>query len=243
MATYAHLIFATRPSRANRRLNQARLYLNDVERIVVIKQILIAKLNAQITLIEQNLAQLPNQRYALFQSLQTLQTIRHNIHNYHDHNALLGAEGAAAHCYFQAYAAILPEWTQFKGRNRRPPKDPANALMSLAYTLLHAEAVLAAYEAGLDPDIGMLHSISFGRESLACDLMEPLRPLADNWIAQQLRKQYFTADDFSQTELGCLLGKVGSMRFYEHWEEAMPAWRKQLQIQVQTFCQYLEVTA
>jgi hypothetical protein len=67
----------------------------------------------------------------------------------------------------------------FGGRNRRPPRDPANAVLSLGYTLLHFEAVRACYGAGLDPMIGFFHNLDFGRESLACDLVEPLRPRLD----------------------------------------------------------------
>ena len=79
--------------------------------------------------------------------------------------SLRGLEGAAAASYFEALSEILPERLHFSGRNRQPPRDPVNALLSLTYTLLHAEAVLALYGAGLDPYVGFYHALDFGRES------------------------------------------------------------------------------
>jgi CRISP-associated protein Cas1 len=174
------------------------------------------------------MAQLPQARYPLHHTLQHLQAMHPKLASLSEHPSLLGWEGATAHIYYQGLAALFPEWAGFNGRNRRPPRDPANAMMSLSYTLLHAEAVLAAYKVGLDPDIGMLHAVSIGRESLACDQIETLRPVIDGWIASQMRNETFTADDFTTSGEGCLLGKAGRMRFYAAWEEAMPQWREQL---------------
>jgi len=89
--------------------------------------------------------------------------------------SLRGLEGAGASAYFEGFADLLPDRLKFSGRNHRPPRDPVNAMLSLGYTLLHAEAVLALYGAGLDPFIGFHHGLDFGRESLACALVEPLR--------------------------------------------------------------------
>lgn len=94
---------------------------------------------------------------------------------------MLGIEGATATAYFQALAPHVPADLQFHGRNRRPPKDPFNAVLSLTYTLMAGDASLAAHTAGLDPYVGFLHALEFGRHSLACDLMEPFRPEADRF--------------------------------------------------------------
>lgn len=141
---------------------------------------------------------------------------------------LRGLEGAAANQYFTAFAAIVPESLNFSGRNRRPPRDPLNAVLSLSYTMLHSEAVLALYGAGLDPYIGFYHALDFGRESLASDLIEPLRPEADAFALRLFNRKELRPEDFSTSQEGCLLGKAGRERFYLHYEEFAETARKRL---------------
>jgi CRISPR-associated protein Cas1 len=85
---------------------------------------------------------------------------------------LRGVEGAGARIYFSAFPHLIrnPQFT-FNGRNKRPPLDPLNALMSFAYTLLTNEVLSAVKAVGLDPYLGALHEESYGRPSLACDLV------------------------------------------------------------------------
>ena len=93
---------------------------------------------------------------------------------------LLGVEGAASRLYFGALPSLLKsagDELTFEGRNRRPPKDPINAMLPFAYALLVRDTTVAALAAGLDPQIGLLHQPHFGRPSLALDLAEELRPL------------------------------------------------------------------
>jgi hypothetical protein len=142
--------------------------------------------------------------------------------------SLRGLEGAGAAAYFEGFADLLPERLKFSGRNRRPPRDPVNAMLSLGYTLLHAEAVLALYGAGLDPFVGFYHALDFGRESLACDLVEPLRVEVDQHALMLFRSEKLRAEDFSTTESGCLLGKAGRARFYAEWEPLAARLRKLL---------------
>ena len=93
---------------------------------------------------------------------------------------LLGVEGTAARVYFGALPGLLKssgDELTFEGRNRRPPTDPINAMLSFAYALLVRDTTVAALAAGLDPQIGLLHQPHLGRPSLALDLAEELRPL------------------------------------------------------------------
>ena len=97
--------------------------------------------------------------------------------------ALLGHEGDAAAAYFAAFGQMLGGGFAFATRSRRPPRDAANALLSLAYTLLSAEATSAVAGAGLDPSLGMLHAPDDGRPSLGLDLTEEFRqPVADRVV-------------------------------------------------------------
>ena len=136
-----------------------------------------------------------------------------------DIDTLRGVEGSAANSYFQALTAVFAPALRFTGRNRRPPKDPVNACLSLAYTLLHIDAVLACHIAGLDPMLGIYHRPAFGRESLASDLIEPLRPRIDQWVWQLFNNRFLDNDHFHDNQGACLLGKAGRKHFYAEYEK------------------------
>jgi CRISPR-associated protein Cas1 len=115
-----------------------------------------------------------------------------------------GCEGAGAAAYFRAFPALLrAPGFHFDGRNRRPPLDPVNALLSLGYTLL-ANAVEAAVQVvGLDAYVGALHALENGRPSLVCDLMEEHRaPLVDALVLAAVNKGALVPDDFEDAGPG-----------------------------------------
>lgn len=141
---------------------------------------------------------------------------------------LRGHEGAAAAAYFRGFSTLFAPALGFAGRNRRPPRDPVNACLSLAYTLLHAEAVRAAWVAGLDPQVGFLHALLPGRDSLACDLVELSRPGADRLVARMFGARILRAEHFSEADGACLMGKAGRAAFYEAYEDGMAAERRRL---------------
>ncbi len=132
-------------------------------------------------------------------------------------NSLMGYEGAAASAYFTALAKILPEKWNFHGRNRRPPRDPVNALLSLSYVMTGGEVRRAILQRGLDPALGFLHAPQSGRESLALDILEPLRPEVDLFVLALLdgflNLKHFTTND----QDGCLLNKKGRSVFFKAW--------------------------
>ena len=141
---------------------------------------------------------------------------------------LLGLEGSAAAGWYDWLAGWLVErdktgW-RFQGRNRRPPRDPVNALLSLGYTLLAGEVLRASQEQGLDPALGFLHGVVPGREALVLDLMEPLRPSVDlltiGLIDGVLLPTHFT---YSARD-GCRLNKNARGRFYREWAAARNDW-------------------
>jgi CRISPR-associated protein Cas1 len=146
--------------------------------------------------------------------------------------ALLGLEGAGSAAYFAAYQSAFAPSLGFRERNRRPPRDPVNVALSLGYTLLHHEAVCAAHAAGLDPLVGVLHEPAPGRESLACDLVEPLRPHVDRLALGLFRTRELRAEHFSIDGGACRLGKAGRERFYGAWEAQAPALRRLLRLAV-----------
>ncbi len=109
-----------------------------------------------------------------------------------------GYEGITAKNYFSAFPAMIFQ-TEFKfsGRNRRPPKDEVNALLSLGYTLLMNQVMAAANIVGLDPFIGALHDLSYGRQSLVLDLMEEFRPLVDNLVISLINRKEIRMEHFA----------------------------------------------
>lgn len=123
--------------------------------------------------------------------------------------ALRGAEGEAAQNYFAVFDHLIraadPE-IRFRGRSRRPPLDPVNALLSFLYTLLTHDCRSAAEGVGLDPAVGFLHRDRPGRPSLALDLMEELRPvLADRLALSLLNRRQLRARDFETRDGGAVL--------------------------------------
>lgn len=190
-----------------------------------------AKLRRQRRLLIQAETQRPELRKALFDARAGVENALAEVDAglpHPDCARLRGLEGSAARAYFGGYTALFAPQLNFTGRNRRPPRDPVNACLSLGYTLLHFEAVRSASSAGLDPLLGFYHRPSFGRESLACDLIEPLRPAVDEWIWQQFSTGPLRAEHFSQDKGACLLGKAGRNHFYAAWEEFALAPRRWL---------------
>lgn len=144
-------------------------------------------------------------------------------------DSLRGLEGAAAAMYFEAYFSAFAPALGANTRNRRPPRDPVNAVLSLSYTLLYGQAIAACWAAGLDPALGALHTLSHGRAALACDLMEPYRPFVDLWVWQLFREGALRPEYFGRDGAGaCLLGKAGRGHFYARWEERAPHLQRSL---------------
>jgi CRISPR-associated protein Cas1 len=146
-----------------------------------------------------------------------------------DLDGVRGHEGAAARLYWSALTGAFAPSLEFTGRNRRPPRDPVNAALSLAYTIATFEAGAQAQRRGLDPMIGFLHAPSFGRESLACDLIEPLRPRIDGWVEGLFRERRMRREHFSSDPDGArVMGKAGRQAFYEGLAAVLPIWGRWL---------------
>lgn len=115
--------------------------------------------------------------------------------------ALRGLEGSGSQAYFGVLKAVLRADLTFEKRTRRPPKDPANALLSLAYTLLTNALFTACEVAGLDAYDGFFHADKYGRPALALDLVEEFRPIvADSVVLTVVNNRMIAADDFDTGE-------------------------------------------
>lgn len=110
----------------------------------------------------------------------------------------------------------------FESRNRRPPRDPINAMLSLAYALLAKDLMITCSAVGLDPYLGFMHQPRYGRASLALDLMEPFRPLiADSVVLTAVNNRMVTVSDFVRAGNAVSLKSEGRKRFFMAYEQRM----------------------
>lgn len=141
-----------------------------------------------------------------------------------DMETLRGLEGVGAAAYFDAFDDMLltrKEEFYFRGRNRRPPLDRVNAMLSFAYRLLAHDCASALESVGLDCYVGFLHRDRPGRESLALDLMEELRPcMADRFVLTLVNNRMIKPEDFQIEQSGAvLLTEDGRKKFLKAWQE------------------------
>ena len=146
-----------------------------------------------------------------------------------DDGQLLGLEGEGAAIYFAAFEKMLATGAgqdlgsfSFERRNRRPPTDPVNAVLSLAYSLLTRHFTTAISATGLDPYMGLYHRPRHGRPALALDLMEPFRPIvADSCVVQAINNGEIKPGDFVFNGSACSLKPAGRKAFLASFERRM----------------------
>jgi CRISPR-associated protein Cas1 len=142
-----------------------------------------------------------------------------------DPAVLLGAEGQAAALYFSQFNRMIKlpvpgRGFDFQSRNRRPPKDPVNALLSFAYAILLKDCFSALCTVGFDPYYGFYHVSRHGKPSLALDLMEEFRAIiADSVVLTLINTGCLTAKDFLIWRESCQLTEEGRKRFFETYEQ------------------------
>ncbi len=140
-----------------------------------------------------------------------------------DKISLMGYEGIASNVYFDVLPILILNQKNdflFNGRNRRPPKDAMNAMLSFAYTLIANDISAALETIGLDPYVGFLHTLRPGRTSLALDMMEELRAyLGDRFVLSLINKKQITIKDFLfQGNDGVVMTDRGKKVFITAWQ-------------------------
>jgi len=153
--------------------------------------------------------------------------------------SLLGIEGTAARIYFQHFAGMLKPGDEpldplnelgkpprfafdFRGRNRRPPRDPVNAMLSLAYALLSKDLTVIAAGVGFDPYLGFFHLPRPGRPALSLDLMEPFRPLiADSVVLSAINNRMVYPEHFYEAGRGVTMTDPGRKALFRAYEQRM----------------------
>ena len=217
-----------------RRFGQLRAYQNTEMRTSWSHDLVIAKVFAQKRLLNRALTYRHDKRHSLFRGVFQLSRLLEKLKLPHEPlsiSSIRGMEGAAARIYFASFRSLFAPSLEFSARNKRPPKDPVNSCLSLGYTLLHFEAVVACHSAGLDPLLGMYHEPSYGRESLASDIIEPLRPHVDEWVWKMFRNRKLTANNFSKDNNSVILKKTARQIFYEEFNLLNTSLRRLLRLQ------------
>lgn len=152
------------------------------------------------------------------QLIERLKTIIKMINTCQSLEQLRGLEGASAKIIFYTMSLLVPAWCKFKGRNRRPPRDPINVLLSLSYSLIYAECTRALTAHAIDPMLGFYHEPVHGRYSLACDLTERIRTDIEKWVIQLILEEHLRPPHFTSSEqYPCVLNKDGRAIFYPLW--------------------------
>lgn len=168
--------------------------------------------------------------------------------------SLLGIEGAAARSYFSQFSSMLRTdlGFDFEGRNRRPPKDPVNCLLSYVYSMLTKDLTVVALGVGLDPYLGFYHRPRFGRPALALDLAEEFRPIiADSTVISLVNNGEIRPSDFLVRSVGVALTPDGRRKVINAYERRLDTevthpvfgyrvtYRRILEVQVRLLAAYL----
>lgn len=203
-------------------IKQVDLYRDDGYRLLVAKAIVAAKIKHQRSLLRRYGRNHPHPD--IYEAANQITNLLSNLENATSVPEAMGFEGQASALYFGVFGKCLrQEGVEFTHRNRRPPRDPVNALLSLGYMLVMGEAVGALAALGLHLGLGFLHEIFPNRPSLALDLLELFRqPVVDRLTLSLFNRRIFTPDDFQGGENGGVrLTEEGLKRYFFLYERAM----------------------
>ncbi len=189
--------------------------------------------------------------------IERMSTLARKVDRAQSTDVLLGLEGGIAALYFSAFSAILRPrdfdavW-DFESRNRRPPRDPVNALLSFGYALLAKECTVALLAEGLDPWWGLYHRPRHGRPSLALDLMEEFRAvIVDSAVMTAINTGMVTARSFIRSNASCMLTDIGRKAFIRAYEARLDqlvthpvfdyrcSWRSMIRLQARLLSRWL----
>ncbi len=188
---------------------KAQLAISKEKALAIAKTIVIARIRHIKEVLRQKSAdKTQNCRLTLDRLQQQAQYARND-------NQLLGIEGYVTRAYYRQMRALIDEKWQFVGRNRRPPRDPINAMLSLGYSLLYAHTQAMLTADGLHPDIGFYHRDKPGHAALASDLMEPFRHVIEQSCWKLVNTGILTPDDFAYGQYDCRFHDDALKRYFE----------------------------
>ena len=226
---------------------------NEILKLQFARYLVISKAINQRTMLRRNASNVST----LDRTLTDMQELIDRLPHVTDIPGMLGHEGMIAAHYFRHFDKMLkPQdfdatW-DFSGRNRRPPKDPVNALLSFGYAFLTKEFTVALLAEGLDPWWGLYHKPRHGRPALALDLMEPFRPVVvDSAVITAINTGMTRGSHFTRSKSGCVLKPDGRKNFIRAYENRLSqlvthplfgyrcSWRSMIKLQARLFSRWL----
>jgi len=203
------------------RMKQFSIALDREQNLTLAKQFIIGKVKNCRTMLRRNCS-----NDDVTSALDELSKMIKKIERSKDPDSLLGIEGNSARIYFGNFSKMIKKEMRkdfdFKSRNRRPPRDPVNALLSLCYSSLSKDLVTACLSVGLDPLMGYYHRPRYGRPALALDLMEEFRPLiSDSVVISVINNEEIVSDDFIFRGDACNLTDDGRRKYFRAYERRL----------------------
>ena len=222
------------------RFEQHNFFLDEERRLEMAKKIVSNKIQNQESIIQNY--RWNDEEHDWKADVEQMEKHRNSLKSAKTFNEILGVEGICSNIYFGAFACMMKGDYEFHSRNRRPPKDPVNVILSLGYTFLTREMCNALDSESFETYIGFLHGIRYGRKSLALDIIEEFRqPIIDRLTLLLFNKRMLGKYDFDfQEEGGVSLNEEGFKKFcaeYEKWMTGRNSiagdnYRKRIQEQV-----------
>ena len=198
------------------RMRQHSAHAKSSMRMAIARQIVWGKIKNSITMLRRNHQSPPGEKLGEMEGFASRALVAKQ------YETLLGIEGMAARLYFSEFGGMLKSDSaafDFGGRNRRPPRDPVNAILSFLYAMLARQATVTASSVGFDPYLGYLHMPKYGKPALALDLIEEFRPLvADSTCLTLVNTGEIAESDVLKTDFGVTLtpeGRRAVIRAYE----------------------------
>lgn len=191
------------------RVNQHRSHADVTASLRIAKSIVQGKLANQRHVLQRSAREAePGAAADLGRSADRIQQVQGQVDRMETHDQVRGCEGEGAALYFDVFGLMVRQQQAafpWRGRNRRPPRDAVNALLSFGYALLMGDCISALQSVGLDPALGFLHAFRPGRPALALDLMEHLRPLvADRLALTLINNQQVSSKGFREADGGAV---------------------------------------
>ena len=201
------------------RIKQHKKYGVKNASIGIARQIVFGKIKNCMTMLRRNHKSPP------IDKINTMNILAQRACTVKQYDTLLGIEGMAARIYFSEFNGMIKSESMgfdFNGRNRRPPKDPINAIMSFLYAMLTRSAIITVSRVGLDPYLGFLHMPKYGKPALALDMIEEFRPIvADSTCITLINNSEINESDFIQTNFGTNLTSRGRSTVISAYERRM----------------------
>ncbi len=210
-------------SHVNARRLKKQIYLSDDpdQTLLLGKKIMSCKIHNQRVLLRRYVR---NSTVDISDKIQEINILEKSLERSDSLERLLGYEGAAARAYFDALARLIKPEFAFSGRNRRPPRDPFNAMLSLGYTILFYEIFAEVENRSLSPYVGFIHQIRENHPALVSDLLEEWRAaVVDATVMSMIQGNEISVEDFQKDEEteGVFLNKKALQAYIQKLEKKM----------------------